>query len=73
MYFYFLFRELEREKVQARFHLMPLLQAEVDRQVLAQESRLLELQAMARAKGYEAAGQSVYNDKKNYIRSTFYV
>lgn len=68
----FVFRELDREKVQSRLHLQPLIQAEIDREILRQEARLLELMAMAKEKGYEGGGQEeIYNDKKNYIRSTF--
>ncbi len=62
-------RELDREKVQSRLNLQPLIQAEIDREVLRQEARLLELQELAREKGYEV--NPVYNDTKNYIRSTF--
>ena len=50
---------------------MPLLQAESDRETLRQEAKLLELQRRAEENGYERARESVYNDKKNYIKSTF--
>lgn len=66
-----MFRELVREKIQARLHLMPLLQAEGDRETLRQEAELLELQRRAEEKGYVGARESVYHDKKNYIKSTF--
>ena len=64
-------RELDREKIQARLNLMPVLQAESDRETLRQEAKLLELQMRAEEMGYEGARESVYNNKKNYIKSTF--
>ena len=68
--FCFLYRELDREKIQARLHLMPLLQAETDRETLRQEAKLLELQKRAEEMGYEGARESVYHNKKNYIKSS---
>lgn len=50
---------------------MPVLQAEGDREALRQEAKLLELQRRAEELGYEGARESVYNDKKNYIKSSF--
>ena len=66
---------------------MPLLVAEADRETLRQEARLLELEQMARERGYKDIGsgsgsggedgnrgngmRSVYNNEKNYIKSTF--
>ena len=50
---------------------MPVLQAESDRETLRQEAKLLELQMRAEEMGYEGARESVYNNKKNYIKSTF--
>lgn len=76
-------RELEREKLQARLYVMPLLVAEADRETLRQEGRLLELEQKARERGYDPNGRgsgggglksgarSVYNNEKNYIKSTF--
>ena len=64
-------RELDREKIQARLNLMPVLQAEGDRETLRQEAKLLELQRRAEEMGYEGARESIYNNKKNYIKSTF--
>lgn len=67
------FRELDREKIQARLHLQPLIQAEFDRETLSQEARLLELQEKAKERGFKGAGESVYHNKNNYIKSTFLV
>jgi hypothetical protein len=50
---------------------MPLLQAESDRETLRQEAKLLELKRRAEEMGYEGARDSVYNNKKNYIKSSF--
>lgn len=58
---------------------MPLLVAEADRETLRQEARLLELEQKARERGYDSSNigggksgaRSVYNNEKNYIRSTF--
>lgn len=54
---------------------MPLLLAEADRETLKQEARLLELEKKAREKGFNTSGggggmKSVYNNEKNYIKST---
>ena len=55
---------------------MPLLVAETDRETLRQEARLLELEQKARERGYTTASdgngmRNVYNNEKNYIKSTF--
>ena len=56
---------------------MPLLVAENDRETLRQEARLLELEQKARERGYtndhgDGKGmRNVYNNEKNYIKSTF--
>lgn len=73
--------------MQARLYLMPLLVAEADRETLRQEGRLLELEQRARERGYigssgnddvtgtgtgiKSGTRSVYNNQKNYIKSTF--
>ena len=56
---------------------MPLLVAENDRETLRQEARLLELEQKARERGYTNSHgdgngmRNVYNNEKNYIKSTF--
>lgn len=63
----YLCRELEREKRQARLHLLPLLQAESDRKLIASEVRFLQLQEEAKACGIDAATRPVYHNRNNYI------
>lgn len=64
-------QELDREKIQSRLQLLPLLQAETDRQTLSQELKLLELQRMARERGFEETGEPIYHNKNNYIKGSF--
>jgi len=66
------YSELEREKLQARLQVLPLLLAEADRATLVQEGKLLELQKRAKEAGFAAAVDPVYhNAQNNYIKSTF--
>lgn len=66
-------RELEREKVWSRIHLIPLLQAEADRDTYRREVAANEREAeiMKDVKGWKA-GESVYNSKR-YTPQTFVV
>ncbi|KAF8935152.1 hypothetical protein BGZ47_010050 [Haplosporangium gracile] len=66
-------RELEREKVWSRIHLIPLLQAEADRDNYRRETAINEREAeiMKDVKGWKA-GESVYNSKR-YTPQTFVV
>lgn len=66
-------RELEREKVWSRIHLIPLLQAEADRDTYRREvaSKEREAEIMKDVKGWKA-GESVYNSKR-YNPQTFVV
>ena len=71
---------MEREKRQGRLQLLPLLQAERDRETLASERRLLQLEAQAH-KTFEARetreaqkthetpalDPPIYHNRKNYI------
>ena len=61
---------------------MPMLVAEADRETLRQEAGLLELEQKARERGFTGIGErdgkggsgrarSVYNNEKNYIKSSF--
>lgn len=64
-----LFRELEREKLQARYSLLPLIKAEEDRKLMAQEAKLLKLEhdaQVAMGKSFEP----VFHNTKNYIPSS---
>lgn len=67
------FRELEREKLQGRLYLVPLLLAEADRETLRSERRVLSLRKLAVEKGLLAEGEEnhIYHNKKNYIRSEY--
>ncbi|KAF9434387.1 hypothetical protein BGZ76_008102 [Entomortierella beljakovae] len=58
-------RELEREKIWSRIHLVPLLQAEADRDTYRREAAANEREAeiMKDVKGWKA-GESVYNSKR---------
>ncbi|KAG0221969.1 hypothetical protein BGW41_006282 [Actinomortierella wolfii] len=58
-------RELEREKVWSRIHLVPLLQAEADRDTYRRElaAKAREAEIMKDVKGWKA-GESVYNSKR---------
>ncbi|KAF9925014.1 hypothetical protein FBU30_005148 [Linnemannia zychae] len=58
-------RELEREKIWSRIHLIPLLQAEADRDTYRRETAAVEREAeiMKDVKGWKA-GESVYNSKR---------
>lgn len=44
--------------------------AEADRRILREEAKLLELQKRAKDAGFEAAGDPVYHNRNNYIKST---
>ncbi|KAF9949250.1 hypothetical protein BGZ65_007465 [Modicella reniformis] len=58
-------RELEREKVWSRIYLIPMLQAEADRDTYRREvaAREREAQIMKNVKGWKV-GESVYNSKR---------
>ncbi|ORZ05940.1 GRIM-19 protein [Lobosporangium transversale] len=58
-------RELEREKVWSRIHLIPLLQAEADRDTYRREvaAKQREAEIMKNHKGWKA-GESVYNSDR---------
>ncbi|KAF9896509.1 hypothetical protein BX616_007308, partial [Lobosporangium transversale] len=57
--------ELEREKVWSRIHLIPLLQAEADRDTYRREvaAKQREAEIMKNHKGWKA-GESVYNSDR---------
>lgn len=63
--------ELDREKIQSRMYLLPLLSAESDREVMSQELKLMELQKRSIERGFAEAGESVYHNKKNFIKGSF--
>ena len=56
-------RELQREKVWARIHLMPLLQAETDRDLVRRHysDKAIESKIMANVPGWDV-NENVYND-----------
>lgn len=68
--FILLCSELDREKLQGRLQVMPMIIAEADRRILREEAKLLELQKRAKDAGFEAAGDPVYHNRNNYIKST---
>lgn len=71
---YLLLRELQREKVWSRIHLVPLLLAEGDRlgHELEQQSRKQEGDIMKDVKGWEV-GKSVYNNPQYYTPNIRFV
>lgn len=60
--------ELQRETLWSRIHLVPLLQAEADRELMKQiqENRRRESKIMSGVPGWEV-DKSVYNDDKYYL------
>lgn len=64
-----LLRELEREKLQARYALLPLIKAEEDRKLLEKEAKLLHLEQAAQVASGQRL-QPVYHNTKNYIPSS---
>ena len=66
-------RELEREKVWSRIHLIPMLQAEADRDTYRREVAAKEREAeiMKDVKGWKV-GESVYNSDR-YAPKSFVV
>ncbi|CAJ0766687.1 18207_t:CDS:1, partial [Entrophospora sp. SA101] len=61
-------RELQREKVWSRIYLVPLLQAELDRDSYRRSLATLakEEEIMKDVPGWKV-GESVYNNKKRFI------
>ncbi|RUS29473.1 GRIM-19 [Jimgerdemannia flammicorona] len=61
-------RELKRENIWARLHLVPLLTAEADRDNYRREQALLAREAaiMKDVEGWKV-GESVYNNTKYYV------
>lgn len=67
-------RELKRENLWARIHLIPLLTAEADRDAYrrSEAAKAREAEIMKNVEGWKA-GESVYNNTKYYTPPNFVI
>lgn len=67
-------RELNRENLWARIHLIPLLTAEADRDAYrrSEAAKAREAEIMKNVEGWKA-GESVYNSTKYYTPPSFVI